>query len=119
MLRRGFRRGQAGVRSFSRSNRQASTRYVPMPVARGTTAAMRQRGLDAALGSTGRRVVMRAKSMSRVAVALLLAISASTAQATFHLIKVVEVFPGTPADPAAQYVVIQMYAAGQEFVGTQ
>jgi cysteine-rich repeat protein len=56
--------------------------------------------------------------MGRVAVALLLAMSASSAQATFHLIKVVEVFPGTPAAPAAQYVVIQMYAAGQEFVGT-
>jgi len=61
---------------------------------------------------------MRAKTMGRVAVALLLAMSASSAQATFHLIKVVEVFPGTPAAPAAQYVVIQMYAAGQEFVGT-
>jgi len=61
---------------------------------------------------------MRVKSMARVVVALLLAIPAFSAQATFHLIKVVEVFPGTPAAPSAQYVVIQMYAAGQEFVGT-
>jgi cysteine-rich repeat protein len=60
---------------------------------------------------------MRAKSMSRAVVALLFAIAAFSAQATFHLVKVVEVFPGTAASPSAQYVVIQMYASGQEFVG--
>ena len=38
------------------------------------------------------------------------------ASATFHLMKVVEVFPGTAAAPNAQYVVIQMYATGQNFV---
>jgi cysteine-rich repeat protein len=38
------------------------------------------------------------------------------ASATFHLIKIVEVFPGTAIAPNAQYVVIQMYASGQEFV---
>jgi cysteine-rich repeat protein len=37
-------------------------------------------------------------------------------QATFHLIKIVEIFPGTAAAPNAQYIVIQMYASGQEFV---
>jgi len=39
------------------------------------------------------------------------------APAAFHLMKVVEVFPGTPASPAAQYVVLQMYSGGQNFVG--
>ncbi len=39
------------------------------------------------------------------------------AWATFHFIKVVEVFPGTTADPNAQYVILRMYFAGQEFVG--
>ena len=43
----------------------------------------------------------------------LLAASAP-ALATFHLMKVVEVFPGTAASPNAQYVVIQMYASGQK-----
>jgi cysteine-rich repeat protein len=60
---------------------------------------------------------MRAKSMGRAVFAMLLAIAAFSAQATFHLMKVVEVFPGTAASPSAQYVVIQMYAGGQEFVG--
>jgi cysteine-rich repeat protein len=31
--------------------------------------------------------------------------------------KVVEVFPGTAASPSAQYVVIQMFATGENFVG--
>jgi len=48
-------------------------------------------------------------SLSLLAVAL-------PASATFHLIKIVEVFPGTAAAPNAQDVVIQMYASGQEFV---
>jgi cysteine-rich repeat protein len=37
--------------------------------------------------------------------------------ASFHLMKVVEVFPGSPQNPNAQYVVLQMYANGQTFVG--
>lgn len=36
-----------------------------------------------------------------------------SAHASFHLMKVVEVFGGTPAAPNAQYVVIQMYFGGQ------
>jgi len=39
------------------------------------------------------------------------------AVAAFHLIKIVEVFPGTASNPAAQYVMLQMYAAGENFVG--
>jgi cysteine-rich repeat protein len=37
-------------------------------------------------------------------------------QAAFHLMKIAEVFPGTQASPNAQYVVLQMYAAGQTVV---
>ena len=59
---------------------------------------------------------MRAK-LKAIAVMFLLAVIAPPAQATFHLMKVVEVFPGTAAAPDAHYVVIQMYAAGQDLVG--
>lgn len=38
------------------------------------------------------------------------------ALATFHLVKVVEVFPGTASAPTAQYVMLQMYFAGQTLV---
>ncbi len=58
---------------------------------------------------------MRAK-LKAIAAMFLLAVIAPPAQATFHLMKVVEVFPGTAAAPDAQYVVIQMYAAGQNLV---
>lgn len=36
--------------------------------------------------------------------------------ATFHFVKVVEVFPGTTAESTAQYVVLQMYASQQTSV---
>jgi hypothetical protein len=55
--------------------------------------------------------------MRRAIVGSLLAVVALTAHASFHLMKVVEVFPGTAASPSAQYVVIQMYASGENFVG--
>lgn len=38
------------------------------------------------------------------------------ARAAFHLVKVVEVFPGYASAPNAQYVELQMYSAGQNFV---
>ena len=61
---------------------------------------------------------MRTKLLK--ALLLLLAVAtAFPALATFHLIKVVELFPGTAAAPNAQYVVIQSYAIGQNFVGGQ
>lgn len=59
---------------------------------------------------------MRPRSKVKL-LALLLAVVSVPASATFHLMKVVEIFPGTAAAPQAQYVVIQMYASGQEFVG--
>ncbi len=49
---------------------------------------------------------------------LLTALSpAAPAHAAFHLMKIAEVFAGTPAAPNARYVVLQMYAAGQSVVG--
>lgn len=48
---------------------------------------------------------------------VLLSLAAAPAHAAFHFMSVVEVFPGTPAAPDAQYVVLQMYAAGQTVVG--
>jgi hypothetical protein len=42
--------------------------------------------------------------------------TACPAQASFHLIKVREVFPGTIAHPDSDYVELQMYAAGQSLV---
>jgi cysteine-rich repeat protein len=59
---------------------------------------------------------MRARSRSKW-LALLLATVFVPASATFHFMKIVELFPGTPAAPAAHYVVLQMYASGQQFVG--
>ena len=38
------------------------------------------------------------------------------AHADFHFMKIVEVFSGTAAAPNAQYVVLQMYVSGQQFV---
>ena len=52
-----------------------------------------------------------------LALAVFAAGLAAPASASFHLMKVVEIFPGTAAAPNAQYVVLQMYSAGQNFVG--
>jgi hypothetical protein len=51
-------------------------------------------------------------------VALLLALAARPAAATFHLIMIVEVFVGSAVAPDAQYVVLQMYAADQTNLGS-
>jgi cysteine-rich repeat protein len=48
--------------------------------------------------------------------AVCLALAAGRADAAFHEMKIVEVFPGTPAAPQAQYIVLQMYSGGQNFV---
>jgi hypothetical protein len=39
------------------------------------------------------------------------------ASASQHLVRIVEIFPGTAAQPNAQYVVLQAYDANQQFVG--
>jgi hypothetical protein len=46
----------------------------------------------------------------------ILVTSAPPAQAVFHLMKVREVFAGTAEQPAAQFVELQMYSAGQSVV---
>ena len=43
--------------------------------------------------------------------------SAPHALATFHLMQVREVYPGSAANPDSEYVELQMYASGQQFVG--
>ena len=48
--------------------------------------------------------------------ALVVLFAARPAAAAFHNMKIVEVFPGTPAAPGAQYVVLQMWSSGQNFV---
>jgi len=42
---------------------------------------------------------------------------ASPASATFHLMKIREVYPGSTASPASQYVELQMWSSGQNLVG--
>ena len=62
---------------------------------------------------------MRARSMLVVTclVALSLGTAAPNASASFHLIKVVEVFAGLPSAPNAHFIELQMYASGQNNVG--
>jgi hypothetical protein len=43
-------------------------------------------------------------------------VSAPPASATFHLIKIREVYPGSTAHPTSGYVELQMYASGQNLV---
>lgn len=45
-----------------------------------------------------------------------LALSAPAASATFHLMSIREVYPGTAAEPGSEYVELQMYASGQTLV---
>lgn len=57
----------------------------------------------------------------RVSASLALALVGLTslplaAGATFHLVALREVYPGSTSNPAAQYVELQAYAAGQNFV---
>jgi cysteine-rich repeat protein len=61
--------------------------------------------------SVSREVVMR-----KLALLVACGCLALPAHAAFHLMKVVEVFPGTAASPTAQYVVLQMYAQNQHMV---
>jgi hypothetical protein len=70
----------------------------------------RHRGEGRRAGA-GRRAFLALLSAS--AAVLLVA---SPARASFHLIKVREVFPGTIAHPNSDYVELQMYAAGQYLV---
>src|SRR6476660_1945378 len=59
---------------------------------------------------------MRTQQLAKLSLPALLALMLP-ASATFHLMKIVELFPGTAIAPLAQYVNLQMYASGQQFVG--
>ncbi len=58
------------------------------------------------------------RSLALSATLFAVALAPASASASFHFMKIVEVFAGTAAAPNAQYVVLQMYAAGQNMVGT-
>src|SRR5215471_14375866 len=51
-----------------------------------------------------------------VTIAALAALAPRAAYATFHLNKITQVFPGTTSSPAAQYIELQSFAAGQNLV---
>lgn len=55
------------------------------------------------------------RSLSLFVAAFVMLVSAK-ASASFHLMKVVEVFAGSAAHPNSSYVQLQMYAPGQSFV---
>jgi hypothetical protein len=63
--------------------------------------------------SMGRRRIPIA-AIAALGAALLVA---PPAQATFHLISIREVYPGSAAHPDSGYVELQMYASGQNLVG--
>ena len=56
------------------------------------------------------------KTSAILGVALCGLLGARTAQASFHLTKVVQVFGGTPAAPNAQFIELQAFAAGQNLI---
>ena len=58
---------------------------------------------------------MRLRTIPAVLV-LAAGLGTSPAWAAFHLMNVVEVFPGAVSAPDAQYVVLQMWSGGQNFV---
>jgi hypothetical protein len=63
---------------------------------------------------------MRVRRLAPVAFAtalLCVALVPSAARATFHLMRIREVYPGSAASPGAEYVELQMFASGQNFVG--
>jgi hypothetical protein len=59
---------------------------------------------------------LRALLLAAAALAGTLALGAAPAAATFHLMQIREVYPGSAAAPEAQYVELQMWASGQNLV---
>lgn len=59
---------------------------------------------------------LRALFVSVGALAVMLALGAGPAAATFHLMQIREVYPGSAAAPEAEYVELQMWASGQNLV---
>lgn len=66
---------------------------------------------------SGPPTARRAISAVATVAASLLALLPAPASATFHEIVVREVYPGSAAEPKAQYVELQMWNSGQNFVG--
>src|SRR5262245_30728585 len=61
--------------------------------------------------------MMRAmRNVLAAVVSLAILLAAKPAAAAFHLMKITEVFPGTAGAPNAQYIELQMYTSGQNFV---
>ena len=56
------------------------------------------------------------RSLARFGFVVLAALPCAPAHAAFHFMKLVEVYGGSAAAPDAQYVVLQMYEAGQNQV---
>jgi hypothetical protein len=61
---------------------------------------------------TSRRIALRAGSLALAGLALWVA----PASATFHEISIREVYPGSAAQPELEYVELQMWTGGQNFV---
>jgi hypothetical protein len=60
---------------------------------------------------------MRRLGAAAAAAALVLAAAAPLARATFHEMSIREVYPGSATSPESEYVELQMWAPGQNFVG--
>ena len=60
---------------------------------------------------------LRACSASLAVALILLLLGAQSALATFHEMMIREVYPGSVAHPNSEYVELQMWSAGQNFVG--
>lgn len=68
-------------------------------------------------GSRGRAIAAPGRAALALALACgWLALSAPSASATFHLMSIREVYPGSAAEPGSEYVELQMYASGQTLV---
>jgi hypothetical protein len=68
-------------------------------------------------GSRGRAITAPGRAALALALACgWLALSAPLASATFHLMSIREVYPGSTAEPGSEYVELQMYASGQTLV---
>ncbi len=59
---------------------------------------------------------LRALFLSVAALAATLALGVAPAAATFHLMQIREVYPGSTAAPEAEYVELEMWASGQNLV---
>ena len=60
---------------------------------------------------------MTGKARNALLCVFALAFMPARASATFHLMRIVEIFPGTTSAASAQYVMLQMYSPGQNLVG--